>query len=178
MSVFKSKSLWAWYSVSLVVLALDQLTKVWAEAALGGGETIVVTSFFRFELAYNTGAAFSLLYDAGGWQRWLLSGLALVVSVGIAIWIARLVAANASQRRWELLALSLILGGAIGNLYDRIVLGYVVDFIVWHYQHYQWPTFNIADSAICVGAALLIYDMLFVQPKQSKPQADTNHAHD
>lgn len=178
MSVFKSKSLWAWYSVSLVVLALDQLTKVWAEAALGGGETIVVTSFFRFELAYNTGAAFSLLYDAGGWQRWLLSGLALVVSVGIAIWIARLVAANANQRRWELLGLSLILGGAIGNLYDRIVLGYVVDFIVWHYQHYQWPTFNIADSAICVGAALLIYDMLFVQPKQSKPQADTNHAHD
>lgn len=169
MSKVASKGLWVWYSVALVVLVLDQVTKFWAEAALGGGETVVITSFFRLELAYNTGAAFSFLYDAGGWQRWLLSGLALVVSVGIAIWIARLVAGSGARRRWELLALSLILGGAIGNLYDRVVLGHVVDFIVWHYQHYQWPTFNIADSAICVGAALLIYDMLFVQPSERQP---------
>ncbi|MEX1032052.1 MAG: signal peptidase II [Cellvibrionaceae bacterium] len=172
--VLKSKALWAWYGIALLAIALDQATKVWAEAALSNGEVIVITGFFRLELAYNTGAAFSLLYDAGGWQRWLLSGLALVVSAGIAIWIARLVAANTSQRRWELLALSLILGGAIGNLYDRIALGHVIDFVVWHYGRYQWPTFNIADSAICVGAGLLIFDMLFVQPRQSKTQVNSN----
>jgi signal peptidase II len=168
LALLKLKTLWAWYSISLLVLVLDQLSKLWAESALGGGEVIVITAFFRLELAYNTGAAFSLLHDAGGWQRWLFSGLALGVSLVIAVWIARLVAAKASRRHWELLALSLILGGAIGNLYDRIVLGHVVDFIVWHYRQYQWPTFNIADSAICVGAALLIVDMLFVQDKHAK----------
>lgn len=163
-----------WYGAALVVLLLDQLTKAWAEAALGHGEVLVVTSFFRFELAYNTGAAFSFLYDAGGWQRWLFAALATAVSIGIAIWIARLVSSQLPKRHWELLGLSLILGGALGNLYDRLALGHVVDFIVWHYQHYQWPTFNIADSAIFLGAAALIYDMLFVQPKQNRSQADTN----
>lgn len=174
MSVFNSKILWGYYGLALLVIVVDQLTKVWAEAALAGGEAVVITSFFRLELAYNTGAAFSLLYDAGGWQRWLFSGLAMLVSAGIAVWIARLVAGNPSRRRWELLALSLILGGALGNLLDRLLLGHVVDFIVWHYQQYQWPTFNVADSAISVGAVLLIYDMLFIQPRQSRTQADTN----
>lgn len=170
----KSKNLWLWYGLALLVVVLDQLTKLWAEAALQDGEIIVVTSFFRFQLAYNTGAAFSLLYDAGGWQRWFFAGLALIVSMVIAIWIARLVAGKVRHRHWELLGLSLILGGAVGNLYDRIALGHVVDFIVWHYQNYYWPTFNIADAAICVGAAVLIYDMLFVQPKHARTQADTH----
>jgi signal peptidase II len=174
LSIVKSKTLWLWYGFAVLVFAFDQLTKLWAEAALQGGDTIVVTSFFRFQLAYNTGAAFSLLYDAGGWQRWFFAVLALIVSVAIAIWIARLVASKVRHRRWELLGLSLILGGAVGNLYDRIVLGHVVDFIVWHYRDYYWPTFNIADAAICVGAAVLIYDMLFVQPKHTRTQADTN----
>lgn len=174
MSVFKSKSLWSWYGLAALVVLLDQLSKLWAESALAGGQALVITSFFRLELAYNTGAAFSLLYDAGGWQRWLFSALAALVSVGIAVWIARLAAGNGARRRFELLALSLILGGALGNLLDRMLLGHVVDFIVWHYHQYQWPTFNIADSAISVGAVLLVYDMLFIQPKQSRTQADTN----
>lgn len=173
MSLLKSKSLWLWYGVAILSFALDQLSKLWAQAALEDGP-IVVTSFFRLQLAYNTGAAFSLLSEAGGWQRWLFGLLAIVVSIAIAVWIARLVASKVSHRRWELLGLSLILGGALGNLYDRIALGHVVDFIVWHYKDYYWPTFNVADSAICVGAAVLIFDMLFVQPKHTRTQADTN----
>lgn len=166
----KTKQLVIWFGLSLAVVILDQLTKIWAEAALSGGEVIVVTSFFRFELAYNTGAAFSLLYDAGGWQRWLFSGLALLVSLGIVIWIVRLVQSGKEGRGWELLALALILGGALGNLYDRLALGHVVDFIVWHYQQYHWPTFNIADAAISTGAVLLIVDMFFVQAKQANEE--------
>ncbi|MGQ9425508.1 signal peptidase II [Gilvimarinus sp. F26214L] len=173
-SILKSKALWGWYGIAALILVLDQITKLWAESALAGGEVVVLTSWFRLELAYNTGAAFSLLYDAGGWQRWLFSGLAIAVSVGIVIWIARLVASRTAGRHWELLALALILGGALGNVYDRILLGHVVDFVVWHYQQYHWPTFNIADSAISVGAALLIVDMLFVQSRQSRTQAKSN----
>lgn len=173
MSVLKTKSLWLWYGIAILAFALDQLTKVWAQAALDGGP-IVITSFFRLQLAYNTGAAFSMLSEAGGWQRWFFAMLAAVVSIAIAVWIGRLVATKASHRRWELLGLSLILGGAVGNLFDRIAFGHVVDFIVWHYQDYYWPTFNIADAAICVGAAVLIFDMLFVQPKHARTQADAN----
>jgi signal peptidase II len=174
LSVLKSKYLWLWYGLALLVFVLDQLTKIWALAALGGGEPIIITSFFRLQLAYNTGAAFSLLADAGGWQRWFFAVLATIVSAAIAVWIARLAASKDRHRRWELLGLSLILGGAIGNLYDRIALGHVVDFIVWHYRDYYWPTFNIADAAICVGAAVLIYDMIFIQPRHARTQADTN----
>lgn len=166
----KTKGLLTWYGIALLIVILDQVTKVWAESALTGGHAIVLTSFFRFELAYNTGAAFSLLYDAGGWQRWLFSGLALLVSAGIVVWIARLVRAGTRGRGLELLALALILGGALGNLYDRLVLGHVVDFIVWHYRQYHWPTFNIADAAISVGAALLVVDMFFIQVKQTKEE--------
>lgn len=156
------------YGIALVVLILDQATKVWAENALAGGNAIVVSSFFKFQLAYNTGAAFSFLRDAGGWQRWFFTIVAFLVSVAIIVWIARIARAGKPDRHWEAIALSLILGGAIGNLYDRFMLGHVIDFIVWHYQHYYWPTFNIADAAICGGAALLIYDMLFIQGRAAK----------
>lgn len=163
-----------WYGIALLVVIVDQVTKAWAEAVLSNGDIIVVTSWFRFQLAYNTGAAFSLLYDAGGWQRWLFSGLALLVSVGIGVWIARLIRAALPGRGLELLALALILGGALGNLYDRIVLGHVVDFIVWHYRQYHWPTFNIADAAISTGAVLLIFDMFFIQAKHAKEEGEVN----
>lgn len=170
----KIKSLLIWYGIAVAIVVLDQISKAWAESVLAGGQVIVLTSFFRLELAYNTGAAFSLLYDAGGWQRWFFSALAFLVSLGIVIWIARLVRSGKTDRGLELLALALILGGALGNLYDRLVLGHVVDFIVWHYRQYHWPTFNIADAAISVGAALLIVDMFFVQAKQSNKEGGSS----
>lgn len=152
---------WRWYILAIVVIALDQISKHWVSAALTYGEPVVFTPFFNFTLLHNPGAAFSFLSDAGGWQRWFFTVVAAVVSVVLVIWLARV-----SEKRYEALALALILGGAIGNLYDRVVLGYVVDFIVVHYQDYYWPAFNIADSAITVGAALLILDMLFGKDKR------------
>lgn len=156
---------WFWYVVAGVVLFLDQLSKHAIEAAFDYGETKVFTSFFNFTLAYNTGAAFSFLADAGGWQRWFFGVIAIVASVLLVVWIARVAAIKVR----EAFALSFILGGALGNLYDRIVLGHVVDFIVFHYQDNYWPAFNLADSAITLGAAVLIIDMLF--SKENKANA-------
>lgn len=155
------KSAWRWYLVAIIVIVLDQISKHWVSAALSYGEPVVFTSFFNFTLLHNPGAAFSFLSDAGGWQRWFFTLVAAVISVVLVIWLARV-----SEKRYEALALALILGGAIGNLYDRVALGYVVDFIVVHYQDYYWPAFNIADSAITVGAVLLILDMLFSKDKR------------
>jgi signal peptidase II len=134
---------------------------------LASGQSIVIFNWFKLQLAYNTGAAFSFLSDAGGWQKYFFSVLAVVVSMVLAVWIVKTAQRKEPGRWCELLALSLILGGAIGNVYDRITLGHVIDFIVWHYQEHYFPTFNIADSAICVGAGLLILDMLFLQKKHS-----------
>lgn len=146
---------WQWYGLALFLLVLDQLTKQWALVGLTLNSPEVITDFFNLTLRYNYGAAFSFLHDAGGWQRWFLGLLAGGVSIFIMVWMARL-----KREQWlELLALACILGGALGNLYDRITLGYVVDFIEVHYQQYYFPAFNLADSAITVGAALLILDM-------------------
>ncbi|MDP5070522.1 MAG: signal peptidase II, partial [Congregibacter sp.] len=113
---------------------------------------------FNLTLHHNQGAAFSFLADAGGWQRWFFAGLALAVSAMIVFWLRDL-----KPRQWPLsLALALVLGGALGNLVDRILLGYVVDFISVHYQDWYFPTFNVADSAISVGAALIVVDSLFM----------------
>lgn len=160
-----SQQLCLYFGVSIIAIILDQITKVWATAALSDGSSYVVFSWFKFQLAHNYGAAFSFLGDAGGWQRWMFSILAVVVSIVLIVWIVKTIRRGDKGRWCELLALSLILGGAIGNVYDRITLGYVVDFIVWHYQNHYFPTFNIADSAICTGAGLLILDMLFLQKK-------------
>lgn len=154
---------WFWYVVALVIVALDQTSKHAIEAAFEYGETLVFTSFFNFTLAYNTGAAFSFLADAGGWQRWFFAVIAVAASVLLSVWIARC----AQQKPREAFALAFILGGALGNLYDRIVLGHVVDFIVVHYQDNYWPAFNLADSAITLGAAVLIIDMLFSKEKKA-----------
>ncbi|WP_323813034.1 signal peptidase II [Cellvibrio sp. NN19] len=159
---------WFWYVVALIVVALDQASKHAIEAAFEYGETLVFTSFFNFTLAYNTGAAFSFLADAGGWQRWFFAVIALAASVLLSAWIAR----TAKDKPREAFALAFILGGAIGNLYDRIVLGHVVDFIVVHYQDNYWPAFNLADSAITLGAAVLIIDMLFSKENSKEKKAD------
>ena len=111
-------------------------------------------SWFNLTLQHNTGAAFSFLSDAGGWQRYFFSGIAVVISVALVIWLYRLPA-----KQWLLaLSLGLILGGALGNLWDRLVLGYVVDFISVHYRGWYFPAFNIADSAITVGAGCMLLD--------------------
>ncbi len=155
-AVLMGRAVWRWYGLALLIIVLDQLTKYWMSTNLYYGQTITLTSFFNFTLLHNTGAAFSFLSDAGGWQRWFFCTASAGVSVVLVVWLSRL----PRTQCWEACALTLILGGAIGNLYDRAVLGYVVDFLVVHYQHYAWPAFNIADSAICVGAGMLIFDSL------------------
>jgi signal peptidase II len=142
-----------WLGLSAVVIALDLYTKHLVQSALVYGEHVTVTSFFDLVLFLNQGAAFSFLANAGGWQRVFFSVFALVAA-GI---IIRLLRKHPDQKTF-CLALSLILGGALGNLYDRLTLGHVVDFLYFHYHDYYWPAFNVADSAITVGVALLLWD--------------------
>lgn len=140
------------YAVALVVVMLDQLTKWLAEHQLVLYAPVEVTSFFNFTLVYNPGAAFSFLGGAGDWARWMFTIFALAVSVVLVVWLARLDA----SRRWTALGLALLLGGAIGNVIDRLRIGMVVDFLDFHWAGMHWPAFNLADSAITVGAALII----------------------
>jgi signal peptidase II len=146
---------WLWLSAFVIVL--DQVTKYLASTELQFHVPVAVMPSFNWFLSHNTGAAFSFLSDAGGWQRWFFIGLAAVVAVIIVSWLKKL----EGQQAWLAAALSLILGGAIGNVIDRIYHGYVIDFIQWYYENYYWPSFNIADAAITVGAAILIIDGLF-----------------
>lgn len=147
------RSFWLWLLVSAVVLVLDQTTKYAITQSLARGEHIAITPFFNLVLAFNQGAAFSFLSDAGGWQRWLFSGIA----VGASVLIVYLLQKHITEKLF-CVALSFILGGALGNLWDRITLGHVVDFLDVYFGSYHWPAFNVADSAIFVGAALLILD--------------------
>lgn len=141
---------WLWLAVVIVVL--DQVTKIWAENVLSTVGSIEVLSWFNFTLAYNTGAAFSFLASAGGWQRYFFLGIGLVAVVIIIAWLKRLQA----HEQMTALGLVSILGGAVGNLIDRALYGHVIDFIDWHYAGWHWPAFNIADSAIMVGAVLVV----------------------
>ena len=145
---------WArWLLLSVAVIALDLATKAWITSAFSYGEVREVTPFFNLVLVHNTGAAFSFLANAGGWQRWFFTAVAIVISVVVLVMLRR-------QHRdpWVAAALALVLGGALGNLYDRLTLGHVVDFVQLHAGGYYWPSFNVADSAICVGVALLVWD--------------------
>jgi signal peptidase II len=146
-----------WYGLAALVVVLDQYSKGLAESALEYGRPVEIFSWFNLTLQYNTGAAFSFLSDAGGWQRHFFSAVALVISVVLVGWLFIL----PRQQLLLALALGLILGGALGNLWDRLVLGHVVDFISVHYAGYYFPAFNVADSAISVGAACMIFDSLF-----------------
>ena len=145
---------WVW--LSAVVFVIDQITKYWFDNNLQMWERItVIPHVLDWTLAYNTGAAFSFLAGASGWQRWLFTLIAVVVSVVLVVWLKRL-----RNDTWTAIALALILGGALGNLYDRMVLGHVVDFILVHWrQEWRFPAFNLADSAITVGAIMLALDM-------------------
>ena len=147
---------WArWLGLSAVIIAADLATKAWITSIFKYGEVREVTPFFNLVLAHNTGAAFSFLAGAGGWQRWFFTAIAVAISVGIVIALR----GHAANRLFAL-ALALVLGGALGNLHDRVTLGYVVDFVQLHAAGYYWPAFNVADSAICVGVALLLWDGL------------------
>lgn len=146
-----------WWWLSALVVVLDQVTKYLAETLLVMHQPVSVLPSFNFMLTYNTGAAFSFLAGAGGWQRWLFLGLGSLVSIGLIVWLRRLEPGD----KWLAAALALILGGAVGNLIDRAWLGQVIDFIQLYYDRWYWPAFNIADSAITIGAALLIVESLW-----------------
>jgi signal peptidase II len=143
-----------WLALSALVIVLDQITKHIAIAELEPYKAhAVIPGFLNWTLAYNAGAAFSFLHDAGGWQRWLFTILAIGVSAVLVAWLGR-----TPRGEWRTaLPLALVIGGALGNLIDRMRFGHVTDFIEVYYQQWSWPAFNVADSAICVGAVLLIF---------------------
>jgi len=145
---------WIW--VTAVVVILDQFTKYIASSSMDLYQQIAVLPMFNWTLMHNPGAAFSFLANEPGWQRWFFATIALVVCVVIVLWIKKL----KHHEKWQAIALAMILGGAIGNVIDRIWLGYVVDFIQVYYQQWYWPAFNIADSAIFIGVAMLILDSI------------------
>ena len=145
-----------WIALSLVVIILDHITKYVANAQLVYAEPLPVLTTFKLKLLYNLGAAFSFLSDAGGWQRWFFVTISFLAAILLTVWLRRL-----KSEQWALaLALSLVIGGAVGNLVDRLWLGYVIDFIQLYYKSFYWPAFNVADSAITVGAVLLVWDGL------------------
>ncbi len=145
---------WLW--LSLLVIALDQASKIWISQSLELYQSIAVFPSFNLTLLHNPGAAFSFLATAGGWQRWFFSSLAVVISIAIIVWLRRL----SAEQKWLAAALALILGGAVGNVVDRLLYGYVIDFLDIYYQGWHWPAFNLADSAITVGAIMLIVDVI------------------
>jgi signal peptidase II len=143
-----------WVILAAVIVLVDQITKVWADASLVYGQPNPILPVLDITLHYNPGAAFSFLSDAGGWQRWFFTVISAAVSVYLLVWLMKL-----RRQQWLLsMALTLVLGGALGNLWDRVRLGHVIDFISVHWGNAYFPTFNIADAAISVGAVLLIID--------------------
>lgn len=163
--IAKSGIRWLW--IALLIIVADQLTKVWIQRSLELYETIEVLPVLNIYHTFNRGAAWSFLATADGWQRWMFSLLAIGVSVALIVWLRRL--ATASQPLL-VAGLVLIVGGALGNLIDRLYLGHVVDFISVHWGDAYFPAFNVADSAISIGAALVIFDSLreAVQERRAK----------
>ncbi|MGJ8619151.1 MAG: signal peptidase II [Methylophilaceae bacterium] len=154
------RSLWQWLAISLVVILLDLYTKHLVQQSFMLGDKLFVTSFFDLVRYHNEGAAFSFLADAGGWQKWFFT----VVSIVASVFILYLLNKHQQEKLFSL-GLALVLGGAIGNLYDRVTLGYVVDFLSFHLNGLYWPAFNVADSAITVGVGILLLDSF--KPKQA-----------
>ena len=143
---------WLW--LSGLILVLDQLSKIWADTQMYLYQSIPVFPGFSITYAHNYGAAFSFLSEAGGWQRWFFAILAATISIGILVWIKQL----KPYETLSAISLSLILGGALGNLIDRVIYGYVIDFLDVYYHTYHWPVFNIADSAVTVGVGFMLYE--------------------
>ena len=157
-----------WYGLALVLILLDQYTKGLASSALEYGRPVPIFPWFNLTLQHNTGAAFSFLNDAGGWQRYFFTVVAIGISAALVVWLYVM-----PRGQWLLaLSLGLILGGALGNVWDRIALGYVVDFISVHYQQHYFPAFNLADSAISVGAASMLFDSFFGKGGSASSEKD------
>ena len=144
-----------WIGIAALIVVIDQFTKVLVLGSFQYGEGVLVTSFFNLVRVHNLGAAFSFLSNAGGWQRWFFTGLGSVAAL-VMVWLLR---SHAGQRLFSS-AISFILGGAIGNVIDRLLHGYVVDFLDFHWAGWHFPAFNVADCAITAGAGLLILDEL------------------
>jgi signal peptidase II len=144
-----------WFALAALVIGGDQATKLWVLARFHFGEVLAITDFFNLVLVYNRGAAFSFLADAGGWQKWFFVVLALAIST----WLIVLIRRHAQERLMPA-ALALVMGGALGNVIDRLRFGAVVDFLDFHLAGWHWPAFNVADSAITVGVALLLWQQL------------------
>lgn len=155
-----------WLGLGALVIALDQISKLWISSSFAYGESYTVTDFFNLVLAHNAGASFSMLSDAGGWQRWLFSGIAIAASVWI-IWLLR----KHQHQKLFCIALVFILGGALGNLIDRLAYGYVIDFIDFHWNLHHFAAFNVADSSINIGAALLLWDSFKNKPEKKDGSA-------
>ena len=155
-----------WLVLSAIVLALDLATKEWVSSVFQYGESRAVTPFFNLVLVHNAGAAFSFLAGAGGWQRWFFTVITIAISIVILVMLRR-----GHDNRVLATGLALVLGGALGNLHDRVTLGYVVDFVQLHAGGYYFPAFNVADAAITAGVVLLIWDSL--RPAARAPAAAT-----
>jgi signal peptidase II len=151
--------IWLW--LSALVIVVDQITKRIVDTTMQLYQSIELIPYFQLTYMRNQGAAFSFLSGAGGWQRWFFIALAVIASVFICFWLKKL---NRSQR-WEAIAWSLVLGGALGNLIDRIIYGYVIDFLDVYIGDWHWPAFNVADSAITLGVAMLLLDSFKPQPR-------------
>ncbi|GMW07933.1 MAG: lipoprotein signal peptidase [Nevskiales bacterium] len=161
----KDRPAWrGWLLLSLAVVVLDQFTKLQITGSLDLYQRIAVLPFLDIVRLHNTGAAFSLLAEASGWQNWLFTGVAALVSIGILWWLTRL---PRRGKRVLALGLALLLGGAIGNLIDRVLYGYVVDFILLYYGEWSYPAFNVADSAITVGVVLVLFDGLVLEKRST-----------
>lgn len=161
-----------WLGLSLAIIALDQWTKHLVVQSFSLYESVKVLPYFNLTYVHNTGAAFSFLHDAGGWQRWLFALIAISISMGLVLWLKRMPPGHRSNA----VAVALIIGGALGNLYDRLMYGYVVDFLDVYGAIFRpflggehFPAFNVADSAICVGAFLLLVDSF-----RKKPDEESN----
>ena len=155
LSIGRSGIRWLW--ISLLVIVVDQLSKLWIERTMSLGDSFVVLPILDIVRAHNTGAAFSFLADAGGWQRWAFTLLAVGVSIALVLWMRKLALATQGLLAF---GLTLIVGGAIGNVIDRVEHGYVVDFVHAHWGPHYFPAFNVADAAISIGAVLVILDSL------------------
>ena len=157
-----SRLKWLW--LAALALILDFATKQMAEHFLQYAQPVYVLPIFDLTLLYNKGAAFSFLANESGWQRWFFAAIAIGVSTVLTIWLMKL----KPSERWLSAALALVIGGALGNLYDRFVYGHVVDFLHFHWEEHYFPAFNIADSAITLGAAMLLIDSLFLEKRKQK----------
>lgn len=169
--IFKETGLrWLW--LALVMLIADQVTKQAVVALMDYRESIAVLPYFNLTYVHNPGAAFSFLADQGGWQRWFFTAIAAGVSLMLVVWMAK----TPKQDKAISIAFALILSGAVGNLIDRVMFGYVIDFLDFYVGNKHWPAFNIADSAIFIGAAIMIFDAFKGDSKKDSPDNESTGA--